>query len=114
MELQIKEAHTEAERLAIYQLRYRVYVEEFQLAPALADHDRKLLVEPLDAHAHNFYAAEGGAIRGALRLLMRREGALDHEDLFDLDLFRPFYPDAVSMTTKLVVVPDRRASTPSP
>lgn len=111
MDIQVKEAQTQEERLAIYQLRYRVYVEELKLSPRLADHDKKLLVEPTDAHAHNFYAAADGEVVGAVRGLWRKDGPLEHEALYDLDQFRPFYPDGLSMTTKLVIRPGRRSGT---
>jgi hypothetical protein len=111
MPIEVKEARTEAERLAIYQLRYRVYVDELKLAPRCADHERRLLAEPLDAYAHNFYATADGEVLGTVRGVPRRDGPFEHEVLFDLDQFRPFFPGAVSMTTKLVIAPGRRAST---
>jgi hypothetical protein len=111
MDIDVREAQTEQERLAVYRLRYRVYVEELKLVPGCADHDRRLLAEPIDAYAHNFYAAADGEVAGALRGILRKEGPLEHEELYDLDRFEPFYPDAVSMTTKLVVSPGRRAGT---
>jgi hypothetical protein len=108
MDVHVREAHTEAEKQAIYRLRYQVYVEELGCAAQFADRGRRLLVEPIDAHAHQFYATVDGELVGAVRGIARREGPLEHEQLYGLEQFRPLYPDAVSMTTKLVVAPGKR------
>ena len=41
----IKMATTDAERDAIYRLRYEVYVEEMQIFGTAADHERRMLFD---------------------------------------------------------------------
>ncbi len=56
MNTTIKIAATEAEREAIYRLRYEVYVEEMQIFGDVADHTRRMLIGPNDADARLMYA----------------------------------------------------------
>jgi len=60
-------AETEAERRAVYRLRYDVYVEEMGRYQQTADHENRLLQEPEDAHSRIWYArdAEGEAVATA-------------------------------------------------
>jgi hypothetical protein len=58
----IQMAETEEEKLAVYRLRYDVYVEEMGRYAGAADHAKRLLVEPEDETARIFYAAEGGEV----------------------------------------------------
>jgi CRP-like cAMP-binding protein len=108
MDIQVREATTEEERRAIYRLRYRVYVEEIGCEPEFADRNERMLREPIDDWAHNLYATLDGDVVGAVRRNLRRDGPLEHEHLWDFNRFVPFYPGAVSMSTKLVVAPHKR------
>jgi hypothetical protein len=110
VEIEVREATTDAEREAIYQLRYQIYVEELGCAPEFADKERQALSEPIDSWAHNFYALLDGEIVGAVRRNLRRDGPLEHEKLYDFDRFKPYYPEQVSMSTKLVISPRKRGS----
>ena len=60
-------AQTEGEREAIYRFRYDVYVEEMGRYRSIADHDRRMLVEPEDATANHVYALADGEVVGAAR-----------------------------------------------
>jgi hypothetical protein len=55
-------AETDEEKLAVYRLRYDVYVEEMGRYRGVADHGRRLLVEPEDATARIFYGAPEGEV----------------------------------------------------
>ncbi len=55
-------AESEDEKEAVYRFRYDVYVEEMGRYGAAADHANRRLVEPEDATARIFYAAEDGAV----------------------------------------------------
>src|SRR5205823_6119550 len=55
-------AETEEEKLAVYRFRYDVYVEEMGRYGAVADHVRRLLVEPEDETARIFFAAQEGEV----------------------------------------------------
>ena len=61
-------AETEEEKLAVYRLRYDVYVEEMGRYRGAADHERRLLVEPEDDTARIFYAAPDGEVIATTRL----------------------------------------------
>jgi len=55
-------AATEAEKQAVYRFRYEIYVEEMGRLGRVADHEKRLLVEPEDATARIFYAAQDGEV----------------------------------------------------
>ena len=57
-------AETEEEKLAVYRLRYQVYVEEMGRYRATADHERRLLVEPEDEAVRIGAADALGGARG--------------------------------------------------
>jgi CRP-like cAMP-binding protein len=61
-------AETEQEKLAVYRLRYDVYVEEMGRYRGAADHERRLLVEPEDATARIFYAAPDDEVVATARM----------------------------------------------
>jgi hypothetical protein len=61
-------AETEEEKLAVYRLRYDVYVEEMGRYRGAADHECRLLVEPEDQTARIFYAAADGEVVATTRL----------------------------------------------
>src|SRR5262245_50391842 len=61
-------AETEDEKLAVYRLRYDIYVEEMGRYRGAADHEGRLLVEPEDQTARIFYAAADGEIVATTRL----------------------------------------------
>jgi hypothetical protein len=61
-------AETEEEKLAVYHLRYDVYVAEMGRYRGAADHERGLLVEPEDATARIFFAAPEGEVVATSRL----------------------------------------------
>lgn len=108
MAIEVGEAKSPSEKEALYRFRYRIYVEEQRWRPVHADHERKLLMEPIDAYARNFFAAADGRVVGSLRINLRREGPLEFESLYDLEKFAPYFPDHVSMSTKFAIAPERR------
>ena len=55
-------AESEDEKEAVYRFRYDVYVEEMGRYGATADHANRRLIEPEDATARIFYAAEDGVV----------------------------------------------------
>ncbi len=68
MDVQVRHAATDAEREAIYRLRYDTYVEELRLFRGQADHARLRLTDAHDATAHLLYAEVAGEVVGTLRL----------------------------------------------
>lgn len=112
MSMRIAEAITPEDREAVYRFRYRVYVEEMGRPQKYADHAWKRIEEPLDGHAHVLAAFNGDHLVGTVRYNLGSEGGFDYyEELYGLRSFGPFFPDHVSITTKLMVAPECRRST---
>ncbi len=53
---------------------------------------------------------EGQAV-GTLRLNLLKDGPFEFKKLYDLEKFRPFYPNHISMTTKFMIKKEYRNST---
>ncbi|MGH7289635.1 MAG: cyclic nucleotide-binding domain-containing protein, partial [Myxococcota bacterium] len=68
MPLEIRQAATDAERDAIFRLRYEIYVVDQRLFVEQADHERKLLSDVDDPGARLFYAEADGVVVGTMRL----------------------------------------------
>ncbi len=60
-------AQTDEEKLAVYRFRYDIYVEEMGRYASVADHARRLLVEPEDETARIFFAAQDGQVLATSR-----------------------------------------------
>lgn len=103
MSITVKLAETDEEKMAIYRLRYDIYINELERSQAHADHENKIIREPWDEYAYLLYATDDDQIIGTVRLNLKKDGPLEYEECYDLDKFAPFYPDQVSMTTKLLV-----------
>ena len=90
----IEAASSDAEREAIYRFRYRVYVEEMNRYRSIADHDGKRLVEPDDAQSHLYYAADGEAVVGTMRLTWGGDAPFTdrHIEQYDLAPFLEAVP----------------------
>jgi len=58
---------TEAQRFAIYRMRYETYVEELGWNSRYADHNLRILSDPLDAHANLFGAFVDGRALATIR-----------------------------------------------
>jgi predicted GNAT family N-acyltransferase len=65
--LRIGYAKTEAEREAVYRLRYDVYVEEMGRYHSVADHVHRRFVEPEDNASHILYAELDGEVVATAR-----------------------------------------------
>lgn len=104
MQITVRLAETPEDFQKIYRLRYEIYVREMGRPQSYADHDKELIQEPYD-ETGRLYLAEtsDGLIIGTMRCNLRKDGPLEAEELYNLDLFTPFYPDQISMTTKLMV-----------
>jgi CRP-like cAMP-binding protein/GNAT superfamily N-acetyltransferase len=108
MTLSIRIATTTAEKEAVFRLRYEIYVEEMGRRQTYADHERRRIEEPSDERGHLFLAEDGGEVVATARMNFRRDGPLECEELYDTHKFSPFFPQAASMTTKLMVRPSHR------
>lgn len=102
-------ATSEADRRAIYRLRYEVYVEEMHRR-CEADHDRRMLEDAFDTTAFLVYAKSGLEVVGTVRTNFKRCGPVELEDEYQLCQFTPYYPDCVACSGKLIVAKRYRNS----
>nr|AEQ20480.1 long chain N-acylphenylalanine synthase-like enzyme [uncultured bacterium CSL142] len=108
----VKLATTEAEKEAIYRLRYEVYIEEMGGASRHleANATKRQLRDEMDEIAAHFYVSQKGKIVACLRNNLRRDGPLECEAELELHRFAPAYPDHVSMSSRLLLHPQLRGS----
>jgi cyclic nucleotide-binding protein len=106
-------AETEEEKLAVYRLRYDVYVEEMGRYRGAADHERRLLVEPEDETARIFYAAPDGEVVATSRLSWGGDAPFSARQIDQYQL-EPFLaevpPEAIVVGERGMVVPRLRGS----
>ncbi len=110
MEIKLVQSREELEQ--VYRLRYKVYVEEMGLNPAEADHSRGIIMDSLDATARILAAFSDGEVVGTVRLNLARDTDMgEWRDHFQMEQFGPFFPERVSMTSRLIVAPRFRHGT---
>lgn len=114
--IQIGIASTDNEKLEIFHLRYRIYVEEMQRQPNLVDHGSKLLFDKMDTWAFLLYAKMGTELIGTMRVNI---GAIDEfpPDLVNvllMDRFQEYCKESgnplVAFSSKLMVSQQYRNS----
>ncbi len=101
-------AHGDADRAAVFRLRYAVSVVELGKCSTAANHADGLLCDELDEGDRSslFFAKIGDTIVASLRVSWGGLGIPDdHRDLFALDRFAAFPGAALSFTSRLVVAP---------
>jgi hypothetical protein len=112
MTIRIRRVESDAERRAIYRLRYDVYIEELGRTQHYADHARRCIEEPLDASSQLFGAFDGVQCVGTVRCTYGRDGGLGiYESLYEMDSVGPAHPSCTSVTTKLLVAAHLRNTT---
>jgi N-acyl-L-homoserine lactone synthetase len=107
--LYCREVKEPADLQSIHRLRYEVYVEEMGRRQRYADHDRRLLQEPLDDDAIHLaaYPRDGGAPLGALRLHLSSRSRLEvFEQLYGLAPGR--FASRTMVITRLITQPRAR------
>jgi hypothetical protein len=102
MNLDIKIARTDTEKMEIYRLRYRVYIQEMQV-PLATDHIQKIIRDKCDESATLFHAQVGAGIIASGRVNFKKDGEVDLEHIYGLERFEPFYPDCISTTSRFVI-----------
>lgn len=108
----IRLAQSDADKEAIYRLRYRVYIEEMGggARHTEADTTGRQLYDEQDEHAYHFMGFQDGELVACARICLRRERPLECEDLLSLARFAPAYPSHISMTSRLVIDPRLRGT----
>jgi hypothetical protein len=89
MDAVLKIATSPADRAAVCRHRYEVYVEEMDRYRAIADHERRLLVEDIDADSHFLMAELDGRVVGSMRWTWGGDAPMSqrHVEQYMLDPF---------------------------
>jgi len=112
--MEFRRAITEAERKAIFQLRYDIYVQEMQVYVDKADHENRVFTVAQDATDRLFYATENGATVGAISLVVGADVPMSAElsAIFDRKRFDGIVPEqTIGAAMRLVVQPAYRSTT---
>jgi hypothetical protein len=96
MTAELKFADTDAEKEGVFRHRYEVYVEEMGRYHAIADHDRRMLVEDIDADSRFLYADLDGQVIGSMRWTWGGDAPMSkrHIDQYMLQPFIDTVPQA--------------------
>jgi CRP-like cAMP-binding protein/predicted GNAT family N-acyltransferase len=112
MSLTVELATSNVDLHAIYQFRYRIYVNEFNLDPPDANHDDKTLKDDLDDISQSFALIDNNEIVGSLRLLFF-EDANNLSPLikkYNCQLaVNTFGPKAICATSRFMLTPKLRS-----
>ncbi|MBX9693034.1 MAG: GNAT family N-acetyltransferase [Cyanobacteria bacterium] len=109
MTIRIKQAETEKELHQLYQFRYQIYVDEMARTQLHADHQKRIIVEPLDETGLNIIALDDDTVVGGLRTNFSKNSELSYyADLYEMDRLGKYHPGYTSITTKLMVRKDLR------
>jgi|SRR5215831_530167 len=108
----IRVAETDAERRAIYEFRYEVYIEEMGKPYSHANHERRQLSDELDGRATLLYAERAGEIVGTVRINWGEDPAASKAfaETCGLADFHRFPTRTLSFCSRLMVRQDRRYS----
>ncbi|HET8700274.1 MAG TPA: cyclic nucleotide-binding domain-containing protein [Nitrococcus sp.] len=107
----VRIAENEEDKNAIYAFRYRIYVDEFQLSPAEADYERKILRDDLDDVGISYVLWRNDQVVGSLRTVyladMPNPGKLIGK--FGLaPAMQRFGVDAIATTSRFMLDPKVR------
>ena len=110
--MEIFRADSEADRDAVFRFRYSVYVEEMGRYLGMADHDRRMLIEPEDAHSYLYGAREGPEVVATCRTTFGADGFSARQmEQYSLQPFLDQVPDRLmAIGERLMVAPDLRGS----
>ncbi len=111
MEYTIRLVSTDEDRFAVYRFRYEIYVKEMGRKQVYADHDRRLVEDPLDwATSRLFVAREAktNAIIGTVRTNYLRDGSVGGYEAHYRLPESPNLRSSISMTTRLMIEPRYR------
>ncbi|HYW71938.1 MAG TPA: GNAT family N-acyltransferase [Pyrinomonadaceae bacterium] len=105
-------AETEAEKQAIYEFRYQVYIEEMGKPYSQADHERKQFSDPLDDRATLLYSTIEGKMLGTVRINWGEDptALASFAQTCGLADFKCFPRRSLSFTSRLMVHKARRRS----
>ena len=104
----VRKAANAAEREAAFRIRYEVYVEEMGWDSKYANHDRRMIEQPLDATGEIWIALLNGKIIGTIRINVGRSEDLGfYREVYSLDSL-PASHGAIGVLTNFVMLPAYR------
>jgi GNAT superfamily N-acetyltransferase len=107
--IEIRPAASPEELEAVYRFRYRIYVEEMHRKQLYADHERRLIQDPLDPFSINLVAWKGSEVIGAIRNNAAEDGPLgQYEAFYEMHAVGNDHPTRTSITTRLMLAPEHR------
>lgn len=104
--LDIREASDASVRDDIYRFRYRVYVEQMGRRQKYADHERKMVIEPLDRSATIYAAYQDNVIVGTVRGNRFSDPETEYyRKIYRIDGRFGYRLDEMTLSTKLIFEP---------
>ena len=96
---------------AVFEFRYKVYVEEMGRRQTYADHDARTIIDPMDATAHHGYAVEDGNIVAVIRLNFVRDGNVDpYYQFYEIDQLPETEQSLTTICTRNMIAPSHRGT----
>lgn len=108
MAIVIREVTSAEEKLAVYQLRYRVFVEEIGATASQSEHDRRALSDALDSNELLLGAFDSGRLVGSVRGNHAEDCPPYLSSKYDLQPMIAAHPGLVTVTTRMVIDRDYR------
>lgn len=108
MAIVIREVTRSDERLAVYQLRYRVFVEEIGARASQNDHARRALSDALDSNEVLLGAFDSDRLVGSVRGNLAEDCPAFLHSKYDLRPLIDAHPRLVTVTTRMVIDRDYR------
>ena len=104
--MELRLAASDDQRLAVYRLRYDVYIDELRYHLPLADHAQRAMHDDLESGSELIMALEDGRVVGSLRVHLGGDGGLPDAfiDNFDIARFVSHLPiDRIMVASRFVV-----------
>lgn len=110
--MEIKFVDSSSHLESVYRFRYRVYVDEMNRAQRYADHDARVIIDPLDSFGHILIALDKGRLVGTLRINFLREGDIgEYNSFYGLEELTERERAVTSITTRLMIEKEYRSGT---
>ncbi len=107
----VTEAKHEEQKLRLYGMRYEVFVHEQHKYKGTADHEKRLLRDPLDETAEHLCLLQNNEIVGSLRQIRGRSNATEAMwEQFGLEDFAVFPDEVFGFSGRLMLPQSERGS----
>jgi hypothetical protein len=109
----VRKIETAADLEKVLRFRYEIYYKQMGRDKAYADHDRQILMDPLDSVGVHFAAFDPltDDVVGIIRINFWEDQELPEDELYHYSDFVPHCEGRVSLTSKMIIDPLYRGST---